>query len=863
NLVHMEMTSIGGRAPSNMVTYMMEASRGQQAFIMNGMYMKLGDLNTANNQRFQSDQKLRLYAQIKASAGNAYLWSWVPVVGGIIGGYSANMANLKNQKEQLEETKQAKLDGATLKDPELNALLANGLMDTGNGTVGVDYQKMIDSRSAIAKDFIKGSVESSIKKILRQMRSLVHMEMTNIQSSAGPDFADQANMVSFQTAMQSVSMITSYLAQKAQIQNRVTEADKNVGKLTQQINNMRNGGLVALGAAVVVAIFVPGGFASFSAAFSTVQLASSVANVFLGIVSSANAWIASTFANNAAKNDMGEAGAYLNMKKTMDGSVNSTTSRLEQLEQECIDEINAGMIQDLGAGYMGVNKSLAVKYKGLIERLYKAEKKKAEVRQVLQEMRNAVHETLSGISGVTSNSALSVLNINEQEIKAKIDDMFSKLEVAANRWNEITDAQRDAQKAEIQKKATIVSTAINAAIVAVQCKVSFSKEARLEAKELKALGNDKAKIQEAIADANSKSPTTTSAGKAIRDNNNLQKTWMPVATYALPALDIFIKWQLAFVEKAVMDDVQAGREGQVAGKGITKTAKTSSVVSQNLVIEDSFSDFAAGQDAVSGQYDLDNQAATYALKKRETENDFKDNIYQVTKEAVEYGKKALEALLKYLIRNWKPKSTEAITAKSSEKIEKEAVPVEQKPAEEPKVEPEIKAKEPEVKKPPVEDKPVETPPAPKPVEEPKKEDKKVDLPPPPPLYFNFMQGDSQKIDLPLPKKDTNADLEAVQIPPKAPKETKADSVDKKAEVKPKTSTTKTPTFDWNAAMPLNSTIGKQPDIKMPWDDMVPVNDDTGQTTAIKTPSPKNAGKGTQVDVNTGVVKGYSSAKLTQ
>jgi len=452
--------------------------------------------------------------------------------------------------------------------------------------------------------------------------------------------------------MESVSLTANYLAQKAQIQNRVTDANNNIGKLDQQIANLKIGGFLAGVAAIGTA-----GFALISggAILGTISLASSAASFVLGVFQLANAWIESKFAHDMAKDEMGEVAAYLQAKETMENSVNSTTSRLEVLEEKCIEEINAGMLQDLGAGFIGVNKSLSLKYKGLMEQLYKAERKKSEVQQVLQELRNAVNETLTNISGVSSNATLTVLNIKEQDIKAKIDDMFSKLEVAADRWNQITDAERQAKKAEIQAIMMTISTIINAVIVAIQLKGAFSKEAK-----------DVAKAK--------KSGDLTALNKATNAMNKVNNA-MKLDAKALEALQIFVKWAFAHVEKNVMNNVQTERQGKVADLGITDTAKDSSVVNQASVngFAGDLTDYAASQQAVYGQSELNNKKAEYALKSKEIDIDFHDNLYNVEQDLVGFGIDIVSDKLNALAAkmNYEAKLNERIRKDIEKQFEKE------------------------------------------------------------------------------------------------------------------------------------------------------------------------------------------------
>jgi hypothetical protein len=400
---------------------------------------------------------------------------------------------------------------------------------------------------------------------------------------------------------------------------------------------------------------MPGGFDSVMAALSTLQLAASAADFILGIFTTINAWVEAKFASQMAKDDMGEVGEYLQLKQISDSSVNSTTSRLEALEQKSIEEINANMMQDLGAGYIGVNKSLSAVYKTLISQLYKAERKKSEIQETLQALRNAVHEIMSGISGVSVDATTSVLNKKESEIKARIDDMFSKLEVAANRWNQITDAQRAAKKAEMQAITSTITTAIQGIIVAISLYASFKAEpAAIKKVETaqKTLSNAKTPDAKKLALKNYN--TAKSELTALRSRISLY------TTVALPASEILIKVALAFIERSEMKDVQSKREGEVAKASdkkaaITKDSKGVDGETREAVAEAGFDGYAANAQATSGQRELDDQAATYALKSEEIESDFKDNMYNVELETIEFAK----GLAKELAKMWKNRKTEA------------------------------------------------------------------------------------------------------------------------------------------------------------------------------------------------------------
>lgn len=591
NLVHMEMTGIGGRQPSSMVNNMIEAVRGQQSFVSAQKYSTIQDVNTANNQKFQSDQEIRQYNEMYSNAQTEFWWSIVPFIGKLIGGEASNFDTIEFQQQLMREQQRANLQTTVqLDSTQLEQILSGGLINTGGGNVGVDAQQIADARTAIAKQFTKASVESSIANVLRQMRSLAHMEMTGIQSSTGPGFSDEALMMDFQTSMDMTSKITDFLTQKASIENKVTEAGKQLAVLDEQLTSQKIGIALMIVAAIVIAVvdILTGGIASIG--LGALETFSAVSSIIMSVFNTVDSFLDWKFAQDQAVNDMGAIGTYLKMHETMDESVNSATTRLEKLEQECLDEISGALVQGLGKGYIGVNRGLETQYQRMIEQLYRAEKKKTEVQEQLSQLRNAVHEIMTGISGTTSKSAMAVLNINEQDMKAKIDNMFQKLEVATQRWNQITDAQKAEAKAEAQFYASVASTVITTALTVVKMHLQSLEVA----KDAATSGLDKAVIQGQI-------------------------DYWTLFSYGLEAINSLTKLGIASWEKNLVKGVEADR-GAVKGK-----AKVSAVVSENAA-PGSITETGAAQAAAYGQEELDAQAAIYAIKSKETDIEYNEAL---------------------------------------------------------------------------------------------------------------------------------------------------------------------------------------------------------------------------------------------
>ncbi|MFC1767658.1 hypothetical protein ACFLZ2_03790 [Candidatus Margulisiibacteriota bacterium] len=645
NLVHMEMTRVGGRSSSNITNYAIEAARGEMSFVMNSLYMSLMDTNTMNNRAFDREKNINTYNKYLDAANSAFGWSFVPIIGGPISSHGSNMSDMYAQRDSAQAMADTSWEStAQLDDADLNALL-NSFIDTGDGNVGVNSQAVADARGAQTQAFIAASIEATIRKTLRDMRSLTHMEMTSVGSVTGGNFTEQANAINFQTAMQSLQMITNYLSQRAEIMNRANQAQQNLVNINQQIDTAQAGGWTALIAGVVVAVasYFTGGAASLVMNIIVAsQLGSSVASAILGITSAINNWTNYNFAQNRAGGGEGDLASFVHAREIMDSSVNSTTTRLEQLEQQCIDEIAFELLQGLGGGNIGVNRGLSSQYKNFIEKLYKAEKIKADVKETLKDLRNSAHEIMSGKSGISVNSIYSILNMKEQSIKAQVDEMFNLLETYANRKNQMNAAQKQLIQAKLQAQMSTISATLQTISVAISLKSAlFSKEAAAlrEARDAVEIANTTKQGVQAAAD------------KYTQAQNNMSRLTMQnmPMQITLSALQVVNQIAFAAIEREALKNYESEAEGRVSNSGITSSAKSSSVVASNYTAGE-FGDMAANEQAKAGQAELNTKAHSYEMESKNIDSSYNDKIASVEKnfvmnQAPDLARQILGALL--------------------------------------------------------------------------------------------------------------------------------------------------------------------------------------------------------------------------
>jgi len=607
NLAHMEMTGIGSSTSSNEVDNVMDDERKQQSFIMNASCVSLNSQNQARNERYKAQRDLHLYQDQQKIAENmfnlstipTFLLMLVPGIGGSLaslastliqrgGSVYSNISGMNDEMDYLKVDESGTYDTTySLGDDSLNGLVANGLLDTGNGTKGVNSSLIAETRNDTAMSFVSAGVQGSIMKALRSLRSFVHMEMTGVRSAEGGNFAEQANFVNFQTAMQSLTMINDYLTQKAQIQNKINDATKKIENLQKQIDHSI---ISAVGAGIGGTILgISLGLVNNSLSFG-ISIGCAAADFILAAGQAWNGWTNKSFADSLAKDDLGMIKDYITAREITEDRADSITNRLETLEQKCLNEINENLLQSLGGGYVGVNSGLAAKYNSYLERLYRAEKEKSGVSAVLREVRSMVHETMTGISSQTGNSALSALEMKEQNTKANVSEMFSLLETAATRCNQLTDAEKAAKKAEIQLWGEIFSAFVSLVKLCVTSSKKISE-------------SDKTNILflTEIADY---------AGKRVTADT--------------------LKTAMIQAEKDAENKTETSG---MTGKGISKDIKNSSVMADTGV-GDQLTDLAASKAAMVGQAALKHKASIYELNKMNIESEWKDTIANLNKSFV-------------------------------------------------------------------------------------------------------------------------------------------------------------------------------------------------------------------------------------
>jgi len=454
NMVHMEMTGIGGRSPSNILTYAMEAARGQMSFIANLSSMSIKDVQQSRNLQYDRNRRLLQASQAAASAYIGMQTAIIPWVGGTL----SSQFGMYNQRRNFMEQDHASFTTDSTYEFEfdaLNNLIDSGTTSIGDGEIGVNYNTVSQARTDVTKAIIARAVLSSIKKAKADMRSLVHMEMTGIKSFSS-DLASQINTVDFEAAMRSIDLITDYLSENCRVHNEALDASRMVAKLTRQISNNW--------VKMVLSVASKFGGTVGGVAGAILNAALTVGSAFIQFDQAKREY---KWASDRAKDDTGDLRALIAARKIMEQTPTSTESRLAQLEAEVMQNLGEDMMQSLGYGNVGVNAGLGAKYKALLERAYRRDKAVQTIKETLVELRNTVHSVMTGIGGLTSDSTSQALTATLESAKAKIDDAFKLLQSLADRKNEIAQAERQKVKAKAELTKATVNLIIQSVIAAI------------------------------------------------------------------------------------------------------------------------------------------------------------------------------------------------------------------------------------------------------------------------------------------------------------------------------------------------------------------------------------------------------------
>ena len=606
NLVHMEMTSIGGREPSSMVTYTMEAARGQMSFLMSMAKSYIQAEGQARNLEYERNMELLQALQNINNAFTSLVLNYIPVFGPMLSNQADLNTQLRNYQEQAQATFTSKSD-FTYEEDVLNQLFNSGISTDGDRWA-VDYSAVMGAANELEKIFVAKAVLAAIRKASQDMRSVVHMEMTGIKGIEGSTLVSEVNSVEFSAAMQSLDNITEYLQERVKVHNEALDASKQVTQLQDEMNTGWQGMIVA--AVVMVASFVVG--ALVGAALETAaNIAVSFGDFVASVYDAMNSWSHYTFLQGQASQNTDKLESILKDLKAVEDSTDTSGSRMEQLTQAAIDEIVADLMQNAGYGTIGVNRGLASGYKALLDKIFRAEKTMNEIKNTLIELRNLVDAAMRGMSGIVTDATGQALSMQLQAEKAKIDQAFNALQAVADRRNELTQAEREAERAYVEAMLARVTAIISGVSTVVNVAESVAQD----------VASDPSKSDAARKEAGNYFNSLKSAADVIK-----------VLSMGANLLESFWKAEQLTAKEYEIN----ARNVQVNGKTVSRTPATSNVMTQGVAgaitgseaRAMSIDDYIAMWEDRSGQAQIDHQAKENQYNVKKINNELNQQLNQ-------------------------------------------------------------------------------------------------------------------------------------------------------------------------------------------------------------------------------------------
>jgi|GEM_PF-3523380 len=448
-LVHMEMTGVDSREPSQAAMAAMEADFNNQMMQFNTMMMNLIARKVAHNLEQQQENQIDLMWQQAVNG----LWRIIPGFGDMFAHF-ANLDTAMNnpaygmdldaspslqhyQNEAADATgisPEARIED--LIDDLYNQLLSGGLVYAGGISSGID--PALESR--IKQEF-KGLANvmyilSELANVKLKGRDIVHKEMTGVSTGEVGELSNQVLDANFQTMMRILDFMLKWFEEVLEVEDRADQAEMVVDRL----NSMTPIAMISSIVTIICIILTIMGF--YPAVVALIAIANAL---FTHIY---------TLGNEADLLDDIKSGGYgdLSAQPQIDFSEsgNAILDILSDAEESIFTGINSDLISELDGGGSYVHGGHQANADYQIGRLYNVRRMLAKLYKMLQEIRNEIHLYMTGVSGNAFDSATGAFNRGEQVAKSILEGLFRRLDRMAARDNMIHQAEITYQSNIIQ-----------------------------------------------------------------------------------------------------------------------------------------------------------------------------------------------------------------------------------------------------------------------------------------------------------------------------------------------------------------------------------------------------------------------------
>jgi len=450
NLVHEEMTGVGGREKSQNASRLqeMEGSHATQLFETE-VSLTQQKIQLHNNKRYLENQiekarTSRIYNIISNILSLvAIAVSFIPGVGTILGivvgvlaagvrlagaihsyylseNYKPDSPSHKTE-ERDTETGNPTLDTinetANMEDKVLEKIDERYLDQTGDGFYEVNFKAIADLQKQLEKIQNIRRALLALEKEKASTRKLVHMEMTGVGGRETSDYVASANEADFQQTQFKLEMLAFMLNEVKTAKNIEVANEKQLtqaiisfaislalqilgGCIGGALSGVGQGAGQAAGEAASEAAGQAGGQVAGQAASISVSEAFAIGWSIGGAIGGFLAAILNNTVFGSFGVSYGDSSLPAYLKALRHNNPNTTEARLSQLEAEIFEELLLnGINKDVGDGYWALDGAYLAKLRAALGRIAHIKDALASLYAAKGNTRNLVHMEMTGVSG--------------------------------------------------------------------------------------------------------------------------------------------------------------------------------------------------------------------------------------------------------------------------------------------------------------------------------------------------------------------------------------------------------------------------------------------------------------------------------
>ncbi len=354
--------------------------------------------------------------------------------------------------DKLIRSKGANTTEARLDQAELEAyqeLLNDGIVGTGNGYHGVDYDLVANIYSRIGRIYAAKEALAKARALKSELRAIVKQEFSGQVLGTSGELTKSVNQASFSTAMKVVSDLARFLQEKVRVMNRARDAKQQLkmAGISFGINlALAAAGMGSAGSTVGATTIGKIMLHNLARALTSTLMA--LNNIITSLAFSAHTLRTADlgrYENYSVKTTVDKTGRKINNAQVVD-------EKLDQMEYEIMLEMGSTLIEGLSGGYQSVS-PFAAKLSGRMRGLYNVREALALARSVLSDARAQAKSRFSGKSLPRNDFGRDSIDNFKSVALGVLDSLRNALDTIVERKNQLE-----------QEKVNCILSSVKAAI---------------------------------------------------------------------------------------------------------------------------------------------------------------------------------------------------------------------------------------------------------------------------------------------------------------------------------------------------------------------------------------------------------------